>query len=129
MDGVLINSIGSDERCWLRWAQLHGMEGGFPLHSTHGRRTVDTIRALRPDLDPYVELRRLEDFDAEDPSGSSALPGATALLAALPARSWAIVTSASVRLAKNRLQFAGVGLPQNLVTADDVSRGKPDPES
>ena len=26
MDGVLVNSTGSDERCWLRWAQLHGME-------------------------------------------------------------------------------------------------------
>jgi mannitol-1-/sugar-/sorbitol-6-phosphatase len=128
MDGVLVNSTGSDERCWLRWAQLHGMEGSFSLHSTHGRRAVDTIRALRPDLDPYVELRRLEDFDAEDPSGSSALPGATALLAALPARSWAIVTSAPVRLAKTRLQFAGIGLPHNFVTADDVFRGKPDPE-
>ena len=45
-------------------ASRHG--GSFPLLSTHGRRTVDTIRALRPDLDPYVELRRLEDFDAED---------------------------------------------------------------
>jgi sugar-phosphatase len=104
MDGVLVNSTSSDERCWLRWAQLHGMEGSFSLYSTHGRRAVDTIRALRPDLDPCVELKRLEDFDAEDPGGSSALPGATALLAALPERSWAIVTSAPARLAKTRLQ-------------------------
>jgi sugar-phosphatase len=128
MDGVLVNSTASDERCWLRWARLHGMEGSFSLQATHGRRAVDTIRALRPDLDPYAELRRLEDFDAEDPSGSSALPGATALLAALPASSWAIVTSAPARLAKTRLQCAGIRLPHHLVTADDVSRGKPDPE-
>lgn len=128
MDGVLVDSTGADERCWLRWAQHHGMEGSFSIHSTHGRRAVDTIRVLRPDLDPYVELRRLEDFDAEDPGGSSALPGATALLAALPAHSWAIVTSAPGRLAKTRLQFAGIGLPDHVVSADDVSRGKPDPE-
>lgn len=128
MDGVLVNSTASDERCWLRWAQHHGMEGTFSLHATHGRRAVDTIRALRPDLDPYAELRRLEDIDAEDPTGSSALPGAAALLAALPAHSWAIVTSAPSRLAKIRLQCAGIALPHHLVTADDVSRGKPDPE-
>jgi len=128
MDGVLVDSTASDERCWLRWAQLHGMEGSFSIHSTHGRRAVDTVRALRPDLDPYVELRRLEDFDAEDPSGTSALSGAAALLAALPTCSWAIVTSAPGRLAKTRLQFAGISLPHNLVSADDVSRGKPDPE-
>src|ERR1700733_13273535 len=128
MDGVLVDSTASDERSCLRWAQLHGMEGSFSIHFTHGRRAVDTVRALRPDLDPYVELRRLEDFDAEDPSGSSALPGARALLAALRTCSWAIVTSAPGRLAKTRLQFAGISLPDILVSADDVCRGKPDPE-
>ncbi len=128
MDGVLVDSTASDERSWLRWATLHGMEGTFSLHSTHGRRAVDTIRALRPDLDPCAELRRLEDIDAEDPTGSSALPGANALLATLPPTVWAIVTSAPSRLAKSRLQAARIPLPQHLVTADNVSHGKPHPE-
>ncbi len=128
MDGVLVNSTASDERCWSRWAQHHGMQGTFSLQATHGRRAVDTLRSLRPDLDPLVELRRLEDFDAEDTSGSSALPGAAALLAAFPASSWAIVTSASSRLARARLQLAGIRLPLHLVAADDVSHGKPHPQ-
>jgi sugar-phosphatase len=128
MDGVLVDSTASDERCWFRWARLHGMEGTFSLHSTHGRRAVDTIHALRPDLDPYAELRRLEDFDAEDTTGSSALPGAIALLATIPPSAWAIVTSAPSRLAKSRLQVAGIHLPPHLITADDVSQGKPHPE-
>jgi beta-phosphoglucomutase-like phosphatase (HAD superfamily) len=71
--------------------------GGQFLALFHPRKT-------RCRYDPCVELKRLEDFDAEDPGGSSALPGATALLAALPERSWAIVTSAPARLAKTRLQ-------------------------
>src|SRR5580698_261888 len=44
MDGVLISSTGADERCWLRWAKHHGMEGTFSLQSTHGRRALDTLR-------------------------------------------------------------------------------------
>ena len=40
---------------------------------------------------------------------------------------WAVVTSADARLAKARLGAAGIDPPM-LVTFEDVSRGKPDPE-
>ena len=40
---------------------------------------------------------------------------------------WAVYTSASNRLAKVRLEAAGIS-PSILVTLDDVNRGKPDPE-
>jgi len=128
MDGVLISSTGSDERCWLQWAQHHGMEAGFSLQSTHGRRAMDTLRALRPDLDPQEELRRLEDYDAEDYSGVCVLPGVRNLLASLPADRWAVVTSASMRLLEGRLNHAGLPVPKVLVAANHVSQGKPDPE-
>jgi len=128
MDGVLISSIGSDERSWLRWSHLHGMQGTFSIQWTHGRRAIDTVRALRPDLDPVAEVRRLEDFDAEDHDGATALPGVRDLLTRLKPTQWGIVTSASERLMTNRLRSAGIAPPPALVTADSVSRGKPDPE-
>ena len=119
MDGVLISSTGADERCWLRWATHHNMEGTFSLQSTHGRRAVDTLRALRPDLDPVIEQRRLEDYDAEDHSGLIILPGVEKLLASLPADRWTIVTSATTRLLEGRLQHAGLPIPKVLVPADE----------
>jgi sugar-phosphatase len=128
MDGVLISSTGADERCWLRWAKHHNMEGAFSLQSTHGRRAVDTLRALRPDLDPVIEQRRLEDYDAEDYSGLVILPGVETLLASLPADRWTIVTSATVRLLEGRLRHAGLPVPKVLVPAERVSNGKPHPE-
>ena len=128
MDGVLISSTGADERCWLRWARHHNMEGAFSLQSTHGRRGIDTLRALRPDLDAAVELRRLEDYDAEDHSGLIILPGVEQLLASLPADLWTIVTSATMRLLEGRLKFAGLPIPAVLVPADEVANGKPHPE-
>jgi sugar-phosphatase len=128
MDGVLISSTAADERCWMRWARHHGMEGSFSLQSTHGRRAIDTLRALRPDLDPEPELRRLEDYDAEDHSGLIILPGVERLLASLPSDSWTIVTSATTRLLEGRVGYAGLPLPSVLVSAEAVARGKPDPE-
>jgi mannitol-1-/sugar-/sorbitol-6-phosphatase len=128
MDGVLISSTGADERCWLQWAKHHNMEGTFSLQSTHGRRAVDTLRALRPDLDPLVEQRRLEDYDAEDYSGLIILPGVEKLLASLPADRWTIVTSATVRLLQGRLRHAGLPIPNVLVPAEHVANGKPHPE-
>jgi sugar-phosphatase len=128
MDGVLISSTDADERCWLRWARHHDMEGTFSLQSTHGRRALDTLRAIRPDLDPVIEQRRLEDYDAEDHSGLIILPGVEQLLASLPADRWTIVTSATVRLLEGRLNFSGLPIPPVLVPAEKVANGKPDPE-
>ena len=128
MDGVLISSTGSDERCWARWARLRGLEQTFSIKAAHGRRVVDTVRALRPDLDPHTEARLLEDFDAEDHEGLLVLPGVESLLAGLPSGCWTIVTSASARLMTNRLGHAGISIPASVVVSDHVTNGKPHPE-
>ncbi len=104
------------------------MEGAFSLQSTHGRRALDTLRAIRPDLDPITELRRLEDYDAQDYSGLVILPGVERLLASLPSDCWTIVTSATVRLLEGRMRHAGLPLPKVLVPAERVTNGKPHPE-
>jgi sugar-phosphatase len=75
-----------------------------------------------------VERKRLEDFDAEDPGEVIVLPGVKPLIASLPANSWTIVTSAPESLMRNRLMSAGILMPQNVVSADDVTHGKPHPE-
>jgi mannitol-1-/sugar-/sorbitol-6-phosphatase len=128
MDGVLISSTAADERSWFKWAKFHGIENSFSIHSVHGRRTTDTIRALRPDLDLAVEVNRMEEFDAEDTDGLSLYPGVRRLLAQLNPAQWSIVTSASERLMRHRLGILGVSLPRHIVTADHVRFGKPNAE-
>ena len=56
------------------------------------------------------------------------LPGVLELLAALPPGSWTVVTSATERLARARMALGGIPVPERLVTADHVTRGKPHPE-
>ncbi|MGC1872809.1 MAG: HAD-IA family hydrolase [Acidobacteriaceae bacterium] len=128
MDGVLISSVEADERCWLQWARMHGIEEGFPLRATHGRRAIDTIRALYPDFDAIEEAQRLEELDEQDREDIVVLPGAQKLLSALPPAAWTIVSSASERLMRGRLGYAGIPFPPRVISADSVTRGKPDPQ-
>ncbi|MGB9290989.1 MAG: HAD-IA family hydrolase [Terracidiphilus sp.] len=128
MDGVLIDSTARDERCWLRWARFHGMEKEFSIKATHGRRGIDTLHNLRPDLDPIVELNRLEYFDEEDGDCPAIYPGVREFLGQLEPKTWTIVSSASERLMRNRLRLAGFQAPLEVVSANRVTRGKPDPE-
>ena len=128
MDGVLMSSLGSVERSWQRYAELRGLDPKLAVQMAHGRRAIETIRALRPDLDDEAELRVIEDMEVEDNEGLVVLPGVLAMLAALPESAWAIVTSATERLARSRLAHAGIEIPKYFVTGDSVTHGKPHPE-
>ena len=128
MDGILISSIGSVERSWTKWADLRGIDPALALKTTHGRRAVETIAKLRPDLDSEAELRVIEKLEIADNEGLKILPGVLKLLSALPANRWTVVTSATERLTRIRLAAGGIPVPEKLVTADQVTRGKPHPE-
>ncbi|MHB1022834.1 MAG: HAD family hydrolase [Acidobacteriaceae bacterium] len=128
MDGVLISSIGSVERSWLRWAQHYGLDVSQGLQVPHGRRAMDIIRMLCPDIDADAGLRLIEDMEVEDMDDLKVLPGVAKLLRALPPEQWAVVTSATLRLAESRLTYAGLPLPKKFITAESVVNGKPHPE-
>ena len=128
MDGVLISSIGSVNRCWRRWAAHYGVPDAANFQVPHGMRAIEIVRSLRPDIDANEGLRLIEDMELEDTADLQVLPGAKTLLESLPQAHWTIVTSATYRLMVGRLQAAGLPVPERLIAADMVERGKPDPE-
>jgi mannitol-1-/sugar-/sorbitol-6-phosphatase len=81
---------------------------------------------LAPHLDAVREGRVVERRQTEETEGVVALAGAAELLAS--AERIAIVTSGTEALARARLAAAGLRAPDVLVTADDITHGKPDPE-
>ncbi|WP_329444202.1 HAD family hydrolase [Streptomyces canus] len=129
-DGTLVSSLESVHRCWTRWAEEFGITAEeFARVELHGRPAVEIAADLLPaDVVPRA-LARIEQLEVEDvPNGGvHLLPGTRVFLDALPADRWAVVTSATRRLAEARLEAVGI-LPKTLVAADDVTRGKPDPE-
>jgi sugar-phosphatase len=128
MDGVLVSSIGSAERSWRIWAAKHGIPNAETLEVPHGRRAIDIVRLLRPDIDAQAGLKVIEDLEVEDTADVRALPGARKLLEGLPLERWAIVTSATRRLLLARLTAAGLPIPERIISGEMVERGKPDPE-
>jgi len=128
MDGVLISSIGSVVRCWRQWAEHYDVPNAEIYEVPHGMRAIEIVKQLRPDIDPQEGLRVIEDLEMEDVAGLTVLPGVRTLLASLPLDRWAIVTSATHRLLIRRLEVAGLPIPQRIISADMVERGKPDPE-
>jgi sugar-phosphatase len=128
MDGVLISSIGSVVRCWRRWAAIYGVPGAESYEVPHGKRAIDIVKLLRPDIDPEEGLRVIEDLEMEDLDDLMVLPGVKTLLESLPPERWAIVTSATKRLLLGRLGVAGLPIPERIISGDMVERGKPDPE-
>jgi sugar-phosphatase len=127
MDGILISSLGSVERSWTKWANLRGVDPTYALSVIHGRRAVESIAMMRPDLDSAEELKIVEDIELADGEGITVLPGVKKLIESLPRERWTVVTSATESLARMRLEAAGFVLPARLVTAESVSEGKPNP--
>ncbi|GHD37285.1 HAD-IA family hydrolase [Streptomyces galbus] len=129
-DGTLVSSLASVERCWSRWAREYGVSAeDFAGIALHGRTAVEIVGDLLPAdrvAEAVARVERLEVDDVAD-GGVELLPGTRDLLDALPADRWAVVTSATHRLAAARLDAVGIR-PKTLVTADEVTRGKPHPE-
>jgi sugar-phosphatase len=129
LDGVLVDSTPAVARCWTKWAILHGFPNPEEIvRLAHGRPSIATMRELLPDSDYEAENRQMEQWEIEDVSDVVALTGAPQLLAALPPERWAIVTSCTRPLAEVRIRAGNLPLPKHLITSNDITKGKPDPE-
>ena len=125
MDGTLVDSTALVERQWARWAARRRVSLAAVLAISHGRPTLETLSLIAPKWATAEEVAAVEATAPEDDDGLVAVIGARELASALPRSRWAVVTSAGRALAVARLTAAGLPLPAVLVTADDVSPGKP----
>jgi sugar-phosphatase len=132
MDGTLVDSDAVVERAWRQWAHEFEVDHAEIEPIMHGSPSDITIRAVAPALsEPEISAaaRRQLELQYDDVGDVALARGARELLHRLAATGlpWAVVTSADERLARTRLDAAGVH-PPVLVTVDDVAAGKPDPE-
>jgi mannitol-1-/sugar-/sorbitol-6-phosphatase len=125
LDGVLVDSTAAVERAWGQWAAERGIAVDELLAVVHGRPSREVIARFAPELDAVAEAKRLDSM--EEVTASPAIPGAAECIALAQEGAWAVVTSGDGR-APARLRAAGLPVPDVLITADDVTNGKPDPE-
>lgn len=126
-DGVLVDSMGTVDGSWGVWSKTYSP--GFQIsYEHHGRRASEIVESLIGEElfeEALAEINRLE---LELTHLTTAMPGAKELLESLESGTWTVVTSAGRDLGTSRLKVAGLPVPNELVCADDVSSGKPNPE-
>ncbi len=133
LDGTLLDSSEVIARAWAAFAHKYHLDIRKILPSIQGKPAREAIETLRPGAS-YNEVSQdadwLEQMETNDTDGVIALPGAADILntlnnAGIP---WAIVTSGTLPVATARIKAAALPFPKVLITPEQVSRGKPDPE-
>jgi sugar-phosphatase len=126
LDGTLVDSVASSKRAWGALARRRGLDEEETHRFAMGRPTRETIALLVPEPERVAQQARVDRDEVDDGDSVVAYPGAAELLAGpIPI---AVVTSGSTALATARLRGAGLEAPAVLITADAITRGKPDPE-
>jgi len=131
MDGTLVDSTAVVERAWKRAAAKWNADFDMLRRHMHGRRAIDIMRDILPpeaSAQLEAEVAAIDEVELTETDGIVAVAGAAALLAALPADAWALVTSARPELAAARMRAADLPLPATMITSATVARGKPHPE-
>lgn len=128
LDGVLVDSAACVEKSWRDWAARHELDGDRVMEVAHGRRTTETIPVVAPHLNVAEEVAALAAIESGTTEGVLEVPGARELLESLPPNAWAIVTSGVRAVATLRIRHTGLPMPRVLVCADEIERGKPDPQ-
>jgi sugar-phosphatase len=127
-DGVLVDSHQAAKAAWDVWATEFSPGYDLDKANNAGRRAEDMVREL---VSPELFVKANERINAlEQDTAHMTIPlvGAKELLESLPIGVWTICTSANPNLGKARLEAAGLPIPKELVTGDDVKQGKPYPD-
>ena len=127
-DGVLVDSHEAAAVAWRNWAEKYAPGWNWDSPENAGVRAEDKVRAMLPpelfeEANDYINA-----LEQDSASETVALAGAVELTTSLKPGTLTVCTSANVNLGRARLEAAGIPVPEQLVTADDVKRGKPFPD-
>lgn len=134
LDGTLVDSLPAVERSWINWALSWGVNPQDVLAFIHGKQAITSLRHfMEGESEETIqkEFIKLEQIEATDTEGVTALPGAHLLLSELNRQNipWAIVTSGSMPVASARHKAAHLPEPEVFITAEQVKHGKPQPDA
>jgi sugar-phosphatase len=132
LDGTLINTEIRSLALWRMLLDNHGITyDETSLRRVMGRRGVDVVPEVLPGADPEVVMEEIRSYyDHPDLPGIVPVPGAAELVSRVAEQGapLALVTSAQRWWAVERLTDIGVvEVVRTIVSAEDVSVGKPDP--
>lgn len=128
-DGVLVDSHSAASAAWKKWCEKYAPHINWDNQDNAGVRAEDKVREWIASPDLFDEANDFINALEQD-SANETLPlaGAVELTTSLQPGHWTICTSANQNLGRARIAAAGIPVPNELVTGDDVKRGKPFPD-
>ncbi|KAL6704024.1 DL-glycerol-3-phosphatase [Coniothyrium glycines] len=130
MDGTIIDSTDAVVKNWQKIGRQIGVNPEVILATSHGRRSIDVLQIYEPKLANWEYVNHVEGLIPKE-FGQDAveIPGSRQMLDELERKEvpWCIVTSGSRPLVTGWLDVMKLARPKNLITAEDVLNGKPDP--
>ncbi|CAB4625520.1 MAG: HAD-IA family hydrolase [Actinobacteria bacterium] len=127
-DGVLVDSHHAANVAWSQWATEFAPNFKWDVPENAGVRAEDKVREHVGEVLFEKANNRINELEQLSAGETIALPGAVELLHSLKQGTWTVCTSANANLGRARLEAAGLPVPAELVTGDDVARGKPHPD-
>ncbi|KAH9053300.1 phosphatase [Lactarius vividus] len=140
MDGTLIDSTPGVVAAWELFAETYPtINVQEILKNTHGVRTIETVRMFCGVTDPeklevtspalHLRTAIITTSQEEGREGITLLPGVRTLIDKLgDSKHWTICTSATRGYGSAALEVVGIVPPETIVFAEDVARGKPQPD-
>lgn len=128
LDDTLVDSSEIVYLSMMKWCEDNNVNLAKAIEIGKGGRTEDTVAMLAPHLNAQEEASEIEEHEARLIGELKAIEGAAEFLAKIPVSQWAIVTSSSAAVVDLKLSAAKLTVPQVIVTAESVTKGKPDPE-
>ncbi|KAG0669878.1 hypothetical protein C6P43_003312, partial [Kluyveromyces marxianus] len=145
LDGTLVSSTDAADQTWKEYCEKHGVSYEELSKTVHGTRTAETLAKYFPNVD-NTDNKAVKELECSIANNYkelvSLVPGASDLLISLDRptgslpgevfkhRKWAIVTSGTPWVADAWFDhiLKSVGKPEVLITANDVTSGKPAPD-
>ena len=127
-DGVLVDSHEAARIGWEKWAKEFAPDFFWDMPENNGVRAEDKVRQLVAAELFETANNRINELEQQTAHLTAPLPGAVELLTSMRAGIWTVCTSANANLGRARLAAAGLPIPAELVTGDDVKQGKPFPD-
>ena len=138
LDGTLVDSVYQHVLAWQEALERGGIQlAVWRIHRRIGMSGGLLVNALlretRQDVSPQ-QAEQLQRYHADAFAGKTglvrALPGAAELLSVLTRAGipWAIATSGRIESARPALELLGISPDAPVVTRDQVSHAKPDPD-
>lgn len=128
LDGTLVDSGLCIEHLWSHWADKNHINVEYVLSNIHGRTIEETLKLISPYFDNSKCADEIKKLALKELNHIKSIPGAVAFMKKLPMNYLAIVTSGAKQVSMQSIISAGIPIPDVMITAEDITHGKPDPE-